>query len=104
LHINYKCPVCEKALDKKDNCYICPNNHNFDIAKQGYVKFAAAKKSYTNLSGDSKQMCLDRRKFLSNGFYFPLAKLLANTISELSKIKILPLLMQAAEKDIIYAQ
>lgn len=83
MNINYKCPICQKDLKKTDKSYICPGNHSFDIAKQGYVNFAAVKKSYTSLSGDSKQMCLDRRNFLANGFYFPLAHLISDTISEL---------------------
>lgn len=85
LSIVFKCPICNQKLDVSSGCFACSNLHSFDIAKQGYVNFAAYKKGYSSLSGDSKQMCIDRRKFLSQGFYFPLARLLSETVVSLAR-------------------
>lgn len=73
----YICPVCGEKLIREQNSYACLNRHNFDVAKEGYVNLASCKKGVSALSGDSKQMCLDRRDFLEQGFYEPLAKKLS---------------------------
>ncbi len=65
----YICPVCKEPLTALQSSYTCQNKHTFDISKEGYVNFAAFTKGTSSDAGDTKQMCLDRRKFLEQGFY-----------------------------------
>jgi 23S rRNA (guanine745-N1)-methyltransferase len=70
--------VCSEALDITGKSYICPSRHTFDIAKEGYVNFALGKSE----SGDSAQMCLSRRNFLSKGYYSRFSKLICDTVEK----------------------
>lgn len=75
---NYKCPVCGSVLATEGKSYICPSRHTFDIAKEGYVNFALKKSD----SGDSAEMCLSRRNFLSKGYYSRFAMLICDTLEK----------------------
>lgn len=77
--MSFTCPICKETLYKQDKSFKCINNHCFDIAKEGYVNLASVKGA-TSMSGDSKQMCLDRRLFLESGFYERLSDVLSDTI------------------------
>ncbi len=81
----YKCPICSQPLDISGNSYICKSNHTFDIAKEGYVNLYFCSKGAKVDAGDSKQMCLDRRKFLEQGFYKAAADKISNYIHETFK-------------------
>lgn len=74
----YKCPVCLLPLHITGKSCICENGHNFDIAKEGYVNLALGKSD----SGDSAEMCLSRRRFLSKGYYEKFALLLCETLNK----------------------
>lgn len=78
--IKYKCPVCSDTLDTEGKSFICRSRHTFDMAKEGYVNFALGKSD----SGDSANMCLSRRNFLSKGYYAPFAKLICDTVEKYS--------------------
>lgn len=74
------CPVCGAALKDTEKACVCPNGHNFDKAKAGYVHLL------TNFSGrkthgDNKEMVRARRLFLETGAYAPLQ----NAIAEAAK-------------------
>ena len=75
----FTCPVCKNILKTDGKIYTCENSHCFDIAKEGYVNLAT--KNTSQVSGDSKQMCLDRRAFLESGFYAPLAEKISEIIN-----------------------
>ena len=60
------CPICKNELIKKDNSYKCINNHNYDIAKQGYVNLNMHNSQNT---GDNTEMINARSNFLNNGYY-----------------------------------
>ena len=85
--MKFICPVCGEELIRYEKSYVCQNRHNFDVAKEGYVNLASYKKGVSALSGDSKQMCLDRRSFLDMGFYEPLAKRLSETVYDACRKK-----------------
>ncbi len=74
----YKCPVCGEALSLCGKSYVCKKSHTFDISKEGYVNFALGKHD----SGDSAEMCMSRRRFLSVGYYRRFAELIASTLGE----------------------
>lgn len=78
MYPQYKCPVCGKALELCEKSFRCENSHNFDMAKEGYVNFALGKHE----SGDSAEMCLSRRNFLSKDYYKPFADLLCETVKK----------------------
>ena len=59
----YICPVCKRPLALEGKSYVCEARHTFDIAKEGYVNLAVGK---SGDSGDSKEMCLSRHRFLNN--------------------------------------
>ena len=65
----YRCPVCHFALEKLEKQYICPNEHTFDIAREGYVNLLLAHQKRTKEPGDSKAMIESRRAFLNKGHY-----------------------------------
>lgn len=64
--MNITCPVCKNILVKTGNSYKCPNNHNFDIAKQGYINLNLHNSQNT---GDNTEMITARNAFLNKGYY-----------------------------------
>lgn len=60
------CPVCKNKLFKVNNSYKCDNNHNFDIAKQGYINLNLHNSQNT---GDNQEMIEARKNFLNKGYY-----------------------------------
>lgn len=82
--MSFICPICKKILTRVQNTRRCENNHCFDIAKEGYVNLAPSRSAGAS-SGDSKQMCLDRRLFLESGFYGVLARAIALSVSDYSE-------------------
>jgi len=65
----FKCPNCSKALKQGLKQYFCPNGHNFDIARKGYVNLLLSSHIGAGTPGDGKDMLLSRRNFLDRGFY-----------------------------------
>ncbi|WP_297420984.1 putative RNA methyltransferase [Clostridium sp.] len=76
------CPVCKDKLIKDivKKMYKCPNNHTYDIAKEGYVNLLISNQKSSKNPGDSKEMVLARIDFLSRGYY----SLLSNKINEIA--------------------
>lgn len=35
--MSFSCPLCHQPLLREKNSYICPQRHQFDMAKEGYV-------------------------------------------------------------------
>lgn len=75
------CPICkshglETPLFKENNSYYCEKHHCFDISKSGYV-------SFTQPSGDDREMVKARTEFLNTGAYEPFAKALETKTSYL---------------------
>lgn len=64
--MNILCPVCKKPLKKITYSYKCQNNHNYDIAKQGYVNLNMHNSQNT---GDNNEMINARHQFLNKGYY-----------------------------------
>ncbi len=78
--LQWRCPVCSKALIPYGRSFSCANRHTFDKAKEGYVNLLLAHKKKSADPGDSKAMLLSRRTFLERGFYEPLVQALAKRI------------------------
>ncbi len=85
-----RCPVCQQPIFKEnDKMYHCQNNHNFDIAKKGYVNFLLAHKMNSKLPGDNKLMVDARSSFLSKGYYEVFQNKLRELIDEVNPHSIL---------------
>ncbi len=80
------CPVCGELLTVTDRTYKCKNNHCFDMAKEGYVNLLTSSHKPGSTIGDNKDMALNRREFLSKGYFDALVR----GISEFIKEKALP--------------
>ncbi len=68
----YRCPLCQQALQLTQKSFRCENNHSFDKAKQGYVNLLPVQFKHSKEPGDNKAMVQARRAFLDKGFYQPL--------------------------------
>lgn len=62
------CPVCRQKLNNRDTALVCPNNHCFDYAKEGYVNLIVGSKS-GDRQGDSKESARARHSFLNKDYY-----------------------------------
>ncbi|GGH78134.1 23S rRNA (guanine(745)-N(1))-methyltransferase [Pullulanibacillus pueri] len=74
----FKCPTCGEQLLKQKRSYRCGNNHNFDMAKSGYVNLLMSQQKKDKSHGDNKFMVRARKAFLDKGYY----KVLLQKLSE----------------------
>ncbi len=81
--MNLLCPICGENLNLQDRRYVCPKNHSFDIARQGYVNLLTVEQKHSRCPGDTRLQVLSRREFLDGGFYAPIAETLIQTAREL---------------------
>ncbi|MGZ4978185.1 MAG: 23S rRNA (guanine(745)-N(1))-methyltransferase [Methylobacter sp.] len=72
----YQCPICNSSLllNSSAKSYGCKNNHQFDLAKEGYLNLLPVQHKSSSEPGDNKQMMQARREFLEAGYYEPMAK------------------------------
>ena len=81
--MNLLCPICGENLNMQDRRYVCPKNHSFDIARQGYVNLLTVEQKHSRCPGDTRLQVLSRREFLDGGFYAPIAETLIQTARDL---------------------
>ncbi len=77
--MNYICPLCGEPLYKNGGAMVCPRNHSFDIARQGYVNLLPVTQKHSLQPGDTREQVLSRREFLDGGFYAPISDTLNET-------------------------
>lgn len=75
----FVCPKCGEPLERGEKTYVCPLGHSYDIAREGYVNLLLANMMNSKAPGDSGDMVRARNRFLSKGYYAPLAAALAET-------------------------
>ena len=80
MHTLFTCPVCKSPLEENEKGFTCPNNHNFDKAKQGYVNLLLSNKQGNH--GDDKLMVKARQLFLEKEYYSPMRKKVNEIIGE----------------------
>ena len=68
------CPLDGFALQKNGSNWQCDAGHSFDIARQGYVHLLPVQNKRSKDPGDNKEMVAARQRFLSTGFYQPIAE------------------------------
>ncbi|MDB1123378.1 23S rRNA (guanine(745)-N(1))-methyltransferase [Vibrio algarum] len=78
----YQCPLCSEKLNLEQRFYRCANNHQFDIAKEGYVNLIPANKKRSKNPGDNSEMMQARRRFLNNGHYAKLQQKITQICKE----------------------
>lgn len=73
------CPICGMELNQVERQYLCPQNHSFDIARQGYVNLLTVQQKHSLNPGDTRDQVLSRRAFLEEGYYAPICQTLIDT-------------------------
>lgn len=68
----YQCPLCQQVLSLAGTRYSCANNHQFDMAKEGYVNLMPAHHKRSKDPGDNQEMMQARRQFLAADYYAPM--------------------------------
>ncbi|MDO5401559.1 MAG: methyltransferase domain-containing protein [Eubacteriales bacterium] len=81
--MNLICPVCGEQLNIRDRQYVCPQQHSFDIARQGHVNLLAVQLKHSKNPGDTKEQVASRREFLEGGFYEPISNALIDAARDL---------------------
>ena len=73
------CPICKQSLQRRERAFVCPRNHSFDIARQGYVNLLTVQQKHSLTPGDTREQVLSRRAFLEAGYYAPIVETLLFT-------------------------
>ena len=81
--MNLRCPICGAQLNNEGKRCVCPQNHSFDVARQGYVNLLAVQQKHSLNPGDTREQVLSRREFLEADYYAPIADTLIETAREL---------------------
>lgn len=68
------CPLDGTSLQLNGRSWQCEAGHSFDIARQGYVHLLPVQNKRSKDPGDNKAMVAARQRFLSAGFYQPIAE------------------------------
>ena len=72
------CPLCGEKLDSTETGLRCPAGHSFDRARQGYVNLLPVSQKHSLHPGDTREQVADRRAFLDEGWYRPIAALVTD--------------------------
>ena len=68
------CPVCGAPIEPGEKVWRCRTGHSFDVARQGYVNLLPVQQKHSLHPGDTPEQVHARRRFLSAGFYAPIAE------------------------------
>lgn len=95
------CPLCQSPLQLTAKTWQCdgrqnpkltadgtPKQHNFDVARQGYVNLLPVQQKKTKAPGDSEASIKARQRFLSAGHYDNLQSLICEQVAKLSDVKL----------------
>lgn len=74
------CPLDGTPLRCAGSAWTCASGHSFDIASQGYTNLLPVQHKRSRDPGDSKEMVAARRRFLTAGFYQPIAAAVSRTV------------------------
>ena len=79
--MEYRCPVCQKVLNRKERVLVCEKRHSFDLARSGYVNLS---RNFKPTQGDNKEMVASRTAFLEKGYYSALAQKMVSLVKKLN--------------------
>ncbi len=74
------CPLDGTPLHGNGFAWRCASGHSFDIASQGYIHLLPVQNKRSRDPGDSKEMIAARRRFLTAGFYQPIASAVSQAV------------------------
>ena len=74
------CPLDGTPLHCTGSVWRCASGHSFDIASQGYTHLLPVQNKRSRDPGDSKEMIAARRRFLTAGFYQPIAAAVSRAV------------------------
>jgi 23S rRNA (guanine745-N1)-methyltransferase len=74
------CPLDGLPLHRNGPAWRCASGHSFDIASQGYANLLPVQHKRSRDPGDSKEMIEARRRFLTAGFYQPIAAAVSRAV------------------------
>ena len=74
------CPLDGTPLHCMGSAWSCASGHSFDIASQGYTHLLPVQHKRSRDPGDSKEMVAARRRFLTAGFYQPIAAAVSRAV------------------------
>ncbi len=74
------CPLDGTPLHCTGSAWTCAAGHSFDIASQGYTNLLPVQHKRSRDPGDSKEMVAARRRFLTAGFYQPIAAAMSRAV------------------------
>lgn len=74
------CPLDGTPLQCSGSAWRCASGHSFDIASQGYANLLPVQHKRSRDPGDSKEMIAARRRFLTAGFYQPIAAAVSRAV------------------------
>jgi len=74
------CPLDGTPLHCNGSVWRCASGHSFDIASQGYTHLLPVQNKRSRDPGDSKEMISARRRFLTAGFYQPIAAAVSRAV------------------------
>ena len=75
------CPHCALQLHLEPSGATCENRHSFDRARGGYLNLLVAGRLGSSVTpGDAPDALAARRRFLSAGYYSPIAAALAEAV------------------------
>ncbi|EHG6167644.1 23S rRNA (guanine(745)-N(1))-methyltransferase [Escherichia fergusonii] len=80
--MSFSCPLCHQSLTQTQTSYVCPQRHQFDVAKEGYVNLLPVQHKRSRDPGDSAEMMQARRTFLDAGHYLPLREAIVAILTE----------------------
>ncbi|WP_419147876.1 23S rRNA (guanine(745)-N(1))-methyltransferase [Pseudoalteromonas 'SMAR'] len=88
---HYRCPLCHQPLYQGGISYRCNQNHQFDIAKEGYVNLLPVQNKKSKQPGDNAEMVAARRAFFDTDHYHFLRDHLANRVAAMAPSTVLDL-------------
>ncbi len=74
------CPLDGTPLRCTGSAWTCASGHSFDIASQAYTNLLPVQHKRSRDPGDSKEMVAARRRFLTAGFYQPIAAAVSRAV------------------------
>jgi len=87
--MSYLCPLCHSPLLAQEKSFVCPQGHQFDKAKEGYVNLLPVQHKHSKAPGDSAEMMQARRAFLDAGHYQPLRDTICQILTGFAPEKLL---------------
>lgn len=78
----YICPICHETLIKHPGFYRCEKNHQYDLAKEGYLHLLPVQHKRSKDPGDNKEMMIARREFLNADHYHALRQNVSELLNQ----------------------